>query len=188
MKRTLFAALAVAASASLTGAHAQTAATQDVTLSATVPSYCTIGGSNTPVALTGSITPTNGRVTTAQAFTITGAPGTVVCNANVIVDLKSKNKGLTTIGTPSGSFTNVLHYTASAVLDDGTGTATGTIDTSDAGAVADTYYTAGASSATTAGAFSAGSLTITAAAVATAPSYLMTGTYGDTLTVRLTPQ
>jgi hypothetical protein len=186
MKRLFFAALAVAASATFTGAQAQTVATQDVTLSATVPSYCTIGGSNTPTALTGSITPSNGRVTAAQAFTITGSPGTVICNANVVVDLRSLNAGLTTAGAGGGSFVNVIHYDATAQLNDGTSTVTGTIDTS--AATANTYYAAGTSSATSAGAFSAGTLTISVAAQATAPSYLVPGTYGDTLTVRLTPQ
>lgn len=181
MKKLL--AITALLAASSTSVFAQTPATQEVSLSATVPAFCTIGGNNASSAsVSGVITPTNGQVA-AGTVGLNGTPGTVVCNSNIRVDLKSLNKGLTGPGTSSGSFTNKIHYTASASVNSQT---SASFDTSSSGVSADTYVEGAAYGG---GAFAGGTLTIAVNTLATdTNTYLNPGAYSDTLTVKLTPQ
>lgn len=180
MKKLL--AITALLAASSTSVLAQTAATQDVNLSANVPAFCTIGGVNaaTP-ALTGNVNPqiTNGQVT-GGLLSLSGSPSAVVCNSNVRIDLASEKAGLTGPGTVSPGFTNKIHYSVVATVSDAT---SATFNTS---SVSPTVFVDGTFG--TAGAFTAGSLSIAVTTASTAPDYLLPGAYSDKLTVRLTPQ
>jgi len=178
MKKLIISAAVLAATA--TGALAQTA-TQDVNLSAQVNGFCTIGTSNTGAVLTGTVSPTTNGQVGAGSVTLSGAPGTVVCNTNAAIGIQSLSNGLTGPGSPSGDFINKIHYTATAAIGSASAaiTTTGTV----------TGPTSGTAATTTTGAFSAGSLDIAINTIATASNqYLLPGTYTDTLRITLTPQ
>lgn len=176
MRRFIFGAAVLVATA--TSALAQTA-TQDVNLSATVAGFCTIDGSNTGAARSATVTPTTNGQVAAGSVTITGSDSPVVCNQNTRIQLRSAQAGLTGPGSPTGSFINKIHYTATATAN----AVTESINTTSA--TANVFTSPGTSS--TAGAFS-GVLALSISTLATpSGSYLLPGSYSDTLTVQLTP-
>lgn len=162
-----------------TGAFAQ--ATQDVTITATVPAFCTIDGAATGTANT-AVVPgasiVNGQAITAPV-PLTNAASPSVCNKASTISLSSASAG-NGIVSPSNAasvtstFKNQIQYTASATI----------------GATTATYASSGnvSTPATTAGA-TAANLVIAVATVATPPTtYLLPGTdYSDVLTVTLAP-
>jgi len=164
------------------GALAQTA-TQNITLNATVPGYCTVGGGGT-ASTSATIPVTNGAPNTAQ-ITVAGL-GSVICNENATLTLTTTNGGVTstgttTPGTPPTGFSNRIDYTA--VASYGTNTP--------ASATLLTSGTAGASS-TVSGANTDGASSGLPFSVKITPSTpahtLVAGTaYSDTLSVLLTP-
>lgn len=148
---------------------AQTA-TQNINLNATVADYCTIAGSATGGLQTRTITVNTGIVDTAALSQVTVA--SVVCSKASDVTLTSTNTGLTGPTAPSGSFQDVIHYTAVASY----GGASPSIDTSSSNT--DTDATSGAAS---------GTLTVDITPQANALP-MTTGGYADVLVVTLTPQ
>lgn len=177
MRKFYVAAIAmVAAFVSAGGASAQTA-TQDINLSATVTSYCTIGGSTSPAALSDTIPVSAAGVVTTTAINHTIA--SVVCN-NVTNVLATSLTGAVKLSgaAPSGS-SDIIDYTASATFN----SATSNLDT----ATTPTATSSEAGSlATTTGAGS-GNLTVSITPVQPALP-LAPGGYSDTLRVTLTAQ
>lgn len=170
----IVAALSMAAANS---AFAQ-AATQDVNITATVPKYCTVGGSATPTALNTTIPVSASGVvtTTTQNFTV----NSVVCNTAADVVATSVAGGVRSATAAASGFTNIIDYTGVAAF----GTATSTINTATVPAAAGAE--AGNTAAT--GGATAGNLTISVTPVQPATP-LMAGTdYSDTLRITLTPQ
>lgn len=84
------------------------AASQDIKLSATVQTTCTISASETPAALVWDLTVgADGRVsTTANQFTLP-----VFCNVPSTMSLASSNKGLRG-PSASSNYATVINYTA----------------------------------------------------------------------------
>jgi hypothetical protein len=168
------AALAAVSMMGATQAFAQ-AATQDVSLTATVPKYCNIA---TPPSAAGATRNINinadGSVDTLTAVPNVVAGG-VVCNTASSVQVKSLSGGVTSLTSAPVGFSNKIDYNASAKL--------GTAPT----ATLDTALSPTGTPVSTGGATS-GSLTISVAPKpATAP--LVAGTdYSDTLRVTLTPE
>jgi hypothetical protein len=159
-------------------ADAQTA-TQDINISATVASTCTINNAATGTVDTATIPITlAGSVNTAP-ITPTNAPyANVACNGPSELQLTSLNGGVVNAGSAAG-FAHIIDYTASATWH----SVTATLNTS-------TVATAvGAESGTAqpvATAFS-GSLAVTITPIANVLP-LLQGAYADTLRVTLTPQ
>lgn len=177
-KKLLAAAAAAAVSAACaTGAFAQ-AATQDVQITASVPKFCTVGGSATPSALTTTIpvTSTGNVTTTQQNFTV----NSVTCNTATNVVATSQSGGVKSSATAPSGFTNIIDYSASATF----GSATSTVNTATNPAAAGAE--AGTTGATSGAATGNLQISITPAQPS---SPLVAGTdYSDTLRVTLTPQ
>ncbi len=171
------AATAVVSMAAATGAFAQ-AATQDLNITATVPKFCTIGGSASPSALNTTI-PVNSTgtvTTTAQNFTV----NSVICNVATNVLATSTGGGVKSATTAPSGFTNIIDYTGAASF----GSATSTINTATAPAAAGAE--AGNIAATTGAA--AGNLTISVTPTQPTNPLISATDYADTLRVTLTPQ
>lgn len=108
MKKLLIAAAFVA-----TAATAAQATDQDITLNATVPKFCTIGGSLTPTTLTETIpVNTTGNVVTTPIIKSIGA---ITCNTASTVTLSSLKGGLfdPAVSSAPGGFQNYINYSAS---------------------------------------------------------------------------
>jgi hypothetical protein len=168
------AALAAVSMMGATQAFAQ-AATQDVSLTATVPKYCNIGTPPSAAGATRDIAiNTDGSVDTLTAVPNVVAGG-VSCNTATSVQVKSLSGGVTTGGTAPAGFTNKIDYTASAKL----GTAPS--------ASVDTELSPTGTAVSTGGATS-GSLTISVTPKASATPLVAGTGYADTLRVTLTPE
>lgn len=155
-------------------ATAANATDQNITITASVNTFCSLNGSTS-----------NGSVSTPVTIaTLDGVPGAVsngsntfavVCNAASNVSLTSANQGLTTSASANVPFANKINYTATA-----TGFASATLNTA-TGATTGPIPVPGASAA---------DLTV-AVATPVLPSgtnFLIAGQYADTLTVRVVPQ
>jgi hypothetical protein len=154
------------------------AAQQEIQISATVPSSCTINGASSGVVDTATIGIDASGNVIVSPITPSNAPYVnVVCNAPATLQLKSTQGAVKTAATGSG-FTNIINYQASATWNG----QTATIDTA-------TIATATGQETGTAEPVSAGSgdldVTITPAANA---QPLIGGNYSDSLFVLLTPQ
>lgn len=171
MKKIIAASALLAAMS--TGAFAQ--ATQDVEISATVGKFCTINNAVAGVAVQRSVTVTNGFATAGALSPVT--VGSVVCNTNADVTMASISGGITGPANSNASFTNKIHYTATA--DFGSGTQA-TIASS--GSPAPTTGTSGGAAS--------GDLTVNISVITnTLPAVYDGGTaYSDILRVTLTPQ
>jgi hypothetical protein len=176
-KALIAAAVAAVSMASATGAFAQ-AATQDLNITASVPKFCTVGGSASPAALNTTIpVSSTGTVTTAaQNFTVSS----VTCNVATNVLATSTGGGVKSATSAPSGFTNIIDYTGAATF----GSATSTINTATAPAASGAE--AGNTAATT-GAVS-GSLTISVTPAQPASPLISATDYADTLRVTLTPQ
>ena len=163
--------------AAVSQANAQ-AATQDVNITATVPKYCTIGGTATPAALNTTIpVSSTGSVTTAtQNFTV----NTVVCNVATNVVATSVSGGVKSATAPASGFTNIIDYTGAATF----GSATSTINTATAPAAAGSEA---GNTAATPGA-TAGDLTISVTPAQPSTPLMAATDYSDVLRITLTPQ
>jgi hypothetical protein len=178
MKKIISSFLVGAASLATAGSAFAQAATQDVNITATVPKYCTVGGSATPAALNTTIpvSATGSVTTTTQNFTV----NSVVCNTAADVVATSVGGGVKSATAAAPGFTNVINYTGVATF----GSATSTINTATAPAASGAE--AGNTAAT--GGATAGNLSISVTPAQPA-SPLMAGTdYSDVLRVTLTPQ
>lgn len=159
------------------GANAQVA-TQDITITATVAKFCSIG---TPAAATGTVRPVIIPVTgfgTVGTALITETFANVVCNTPATLLTTSLNGHVLNPAAAPATFTNEIDYTAVATV----GGATSTINTSTNAADAANF--AGSSGVTAAAFSDTLSVAITPQAAA---ATLVTGTYTDTLRVTLTP-
>jgi hypothetical protein len=171
----------LAAIAALAAMHAVSsdaeAASQIITLSATVPGYCTVGGG--PSSTTSATVPITALdLPNTAAIPVTGL-GAVVCNENTQLTLTTTNGGLTGPAAVAG-FSNRIDYTASATYGSGATSTTQALTTNGtAGA------SAGPSTASTMGASNSQSFTVTVTPIAASP--LLAGLYSDTLTVLFTP-
>ena len=176
-QRLLSVLLAVAALFSSGVANAQVTSTQDINLSATVTSYCTIngaGGAATAVNQTIPVTAAGAVNTTPIVSTI----ASVACNNSGTIVAASQSGGVRTVAAAAPGATNIIDYTASAVF----GTGTSNLNT--------------ATVATAAGVETGSTGTITQAAtgnlvVTVTPQTpglpLQPGSYSDILRVTLTP-
>jgi hypothetical protein len=172
----------VAALVAMAGtAQAQGVASQNVNLSANVNGYCTIDGASTGTARSANIATTNGRVASPGNLTLGGADSSVICTSNARIQLTTASGGLTNpTAPPDSNYVNKIHYTATATYNGATETLT-TTDATTAG-----FQTGGA--VTTAGAKTNVPLQLAVSVAATpANKFLVNGSYGDTLTVTLTP-
>ena len=173
-------AAAVMLAATTSSASAQGAVTQDINLSATVTSYCSISGTTS-----GAATAINQTIptTTTGAVTTTAIPvsiGTVLCNKGADIKLSSL-KGALLGPSAAASFQNYINYsatttgfpTAQALVNANVTTGTATVTT---GATVSSNNTP----------FSVtGGVTITPT---TNGSPLVAGSYSDVLTLTVTPQ
>ncbi len=173
-KYLVLAMTAIAALMTASAANAQ--ATQDITINATVASYCTINNITNPTALTATIPVSNGIVNTSL---ISNTVANVACNNSAQVLATSLSGGVTTGGSPNAGTTNIINYTGAATF----GGATSTINTATNPAVG---ANEAATSALTSSAAS-GNLVVTITP-ALPSQLLMPGTYTDTLRVTLTAQ
>lgn len=169
---------AIAALAALAGATAANAqATQDINISATVASYCTIANITNPAALTATIPVTSGVVDTTV---INNNIASVACNRAAQVVASSLSGGVTLGGAADAGTTNIINYTGAATF----GSVTSTINTA---TVATAAGTETGNTATTAGA-ATGTLAVTITPAQPALPLMTGNTYADTLRVTLTPQ
>lgn len=168
--------LAAATFASGTAAQAQTA-TQDINITASVASYCTINNITNPTDLDEVIPVTNGIVDTSV---ISNTIGSVACNSPADVIATSLSGGVTTIAAAEPGTTNIIDYTAVATFSG----ATSTIDTSD---VATAAGSEAGNTATTASA-ATGNLVVTITPAQPAQLLMPSTDYEDTLRVTLTAQ
>ncbi len=160
------------------GADAQVA-TQDITITATVAKFCSVG---TPAAAVGTVRPVTIPITgfgTVGTAVITETFTNVVCNTPATLLTTSLNGHVVNPSAAPATFTNEIDYTAVASV----GGASSTINTSTNAGDATNFN---GSSAVTAAAFS-GTLSV-AITPQTASATLVEGTYTDTLRVTLTPQ
>jgi hypothetical protein len=159
------------------GASAQVA-TQDITITATVAKFCSIG---TPAAATGTVRPVVIPITgfgTVGTALITETFANVVCNTPATLLTTSLNGHVKNPVTAPPTFTNEIDYTAVATV----GGATSTINTS--ANAADVLNFPGSSGVTAAAFSDTLSVAITPQ---TAAATLVAGSYADTLRVTLTP-
>ena len=183
MKIRMLAAVAAAmAMMGAGGAFAQSA-TQNINLSATVAGFCTIDGLASGATRSGTVPASsivNGQATSASVSI--GSDSPAVCNTNTLIQIKSQKNGLTSATAASGSFTNKIHYTATATFNG----ATDTYNTATPSASAGVFDTG---TSTTSGAASGNLAIAVTTQSTTAGSYLVAATdYSDVLTVQLTPQ
>jgi hypothetical protein len=159
------------------GALAQ-AAQQEIQISATVTSSCTINGASTGVVDTATIGIDASGDVIVSPITPTNAPyANVVCNAPSTIQLRSTQGAVKTGATASG-FTNIIDYQASATWNG----QTVTIDTA-------TIASATGQEDGTAEPVSAGSGDLDVTITPEANSQpLIGGSYSDSLFVLLTPQ
>ncbi len=170
------AVLALAALTAASAAQAQTA-TQDINISATVASFCTINSITNPTALTATIPVTNGVVdTTAISNTI----ASVACNSATDVVATSLSGGVTPGGAANAGTSNIIDYTAVATFNG----ASSTIDTSNTATAAGSEP---GNTATTAGA-ATGNLVVSITPAQPALPLMASAAYADTLRVTLTAQ
>jgi hypothetical protein len=158
-------------------AYAQ-AAQQEIQISATVPSSCTINGASTGVVDTATIGIDSSGNVIVSPITPTNSPYVnVVCNAPSTIQLKSTQGAVTTAAAGTG-FQNIIDYQASATWNG----QTATIDTA-------TIPTAAGQETGTAEPVSAGSgdLDVTITPELNSEP-LIGGNYSDSLFVLLTPQ
>ncbi len=168
------ACLAVPAMLIASRAGAQSAM-QDVQITATIASYCTINAVTNPGALTATILVPNGAVDTSI---ISHTVGNVACNTAADVTATSLSGGVTTGGAAASGTTNIIDYTGVAAF----GGATSTINT--ASNAAATGAEAG-NTAATAGA-ATGNLVVSVTPVQPALPLAPSTAYADTLRVTLT--
>jgi hypothetical protein len=180
MRRVLMAAAVLAGLAG--AAEAQGVATQNIELTANVGGYCTIDGTATGAARSGTVLTANGKVASPGPVTLSGSNGQVICTSNAKIQLTTASGGMTGITTPpSTEYTNKIHYTVTASYNGTTETLT-TID-----GMQSNFMTAGTD--TQGGAQTNQPLTLTVTTLATpAGKFLTNGGYSDTITVTLTPQ
>lgn len=159
------------------GAHAQ-AAQQEIQISATVTSSCTINGASTGVVDTATIGIDASGDVIVSPITPTNAPYVnVVCNAPSTLQLRSTEGAVKTAATGTG-FSNIINYQASATWNG----QTATIDTA-------TIATATGQETGTAEPVSAGSGDLDVTITPEANSQpLIGGNYSDSLFILLTPQ
>lgn len=155
-------------------AEAQTA-TQDINITATVSSYCSIDGIANPSALAASIPVTNNVVDTTV---ITSTIANVICNNAADVLATSLSGGVTPGGAPAAGTTNIINYTGAATFAG----ATSTIDT------ATTASASGSEAGNTAATSSAasGNLVVTITPAQPSLPLMASASYADTLRVTLT--
>lgn len=175
MRALIFAAVLVC---TLIRAHAQTA-TQDITITATVNSACTINNLASGTVDTAVInTNANGSVNTTP-ITPTNAPyANVACNGPSNLQLTSLSGGVVN-GSSASGFTNIINYIASATWNG----VTANVNTSTVAAASGPEAGTAQPVAT---AFS-GSLSVTITPLANVLP-LVQGGYSDTLRITLTPQ
>lgn len=177
MRKIIVAAtFAVAALFSAGTANAQTA-TQDINISATVASYCTINNITNPAALTASIPVTNGIVDTTVINTTVAS---VACNNAADVRATSVTGGVTPGGAAASGTTNIIDYTGVATF----GGASSTINTATTATAAGNEL---GNLATTASA-ATGNLTVTITPAQPALPLQPSLAYADTLRVTLVAQ
>lgn len=154
------------------------AAQQEIQISATVTSSCTINGASTGVVDTATIGIDASGDVIVSPITPTNAPYVnVVCNAPSTIQLRSTQGAVKTAATGTG-FTNIINYQASATWNG----QTATIDTA-------TIPTAAGQEAGTAESVLAGSGDLDVTITPEANSQpLIGGNYSDSLFVLLTPQ
>ena len=99
-------------------ANAQTA-TQDINISATVASYCTINNLTTGTVINATIPVTNGVVTTTP---ISNTVASIACNNVADVVATSQSGGVTTGSAAPTGTTNTINYTGAATFDGVTST------------------------------------------------------------------
>lgn len=165
----VFAFIATAGSA-----NAQTA-TQDINITATVASYCTINSITNPAALNEVIPVTNGIVDTTP---IPNTIANVACNNAADVIATSINGGVTTGGAAATGTTNIIDYTGVATF----GGVTSTIDTS---STATASGNEAGNTAVTANA-ATGNLVVTITPAQPSLPLMPSAAYADTLRVTLT--
>ncbi|HEX5470885.1 MAG TPA: hypothetical protein VFW73_03315 [Lacipirellulaceae bacterium] len=160
-----------------TSAYAQ-AAQQEIQISATVLSSCTVNGASNGVIDTATINiDSSGNVIVAPITPDAAPYVNVVCNAPSTIQLRSTEGAVKTAATGSG-FTNIIDYQASATWNG----QTATIDTSTIAAA--TGQETGSAEPVSAG---SGDLDVTITPEANSLP-LIGGSYSDSLFVVLTPQ
>ncbi len=159
--------------------QAQTA-TQDINITATVPTACSINNLATGTAGTATIPVSVAGFVNTTPIMPTGSPfANVACNAASFRQLSSLSGGVVNAGAPPSGFTNIINYTASATWN----SVTANLNTSTVGTATGIETGAQQSVATA----NSGNLTVSITPLA--PSLpLITGAYTDTLRVTLTPQ
>ncbi len=177
MRKYLVAAIMAAAVFSgVTPASAQTA-TQDINITATVASYCTINGITNPGALAAVIPVTNGIVDTSV---IPNTIANVACNNVADVVATSLSGGVTTGGAPNVGTTNIIDYTAVATFSGASSTInTATVATAAGNEAGNTASTASAAT---------GNLVVNITPAQPALPLMPSVAYADTLRVTLTAQ
>lgn len=159
------------------GAYGQ-AAQQEIQISATVTSSCTINGASTGVVDTATIGIDASGDVIVSPITPTNAPYiNVICNAPSTIQLKSTQGAVKNAATGSG-FTNIINYQASANWNG----QTATIDTATIAAA--TGQETGTAEPVSAG---SGDLDVTITPEANSQP-LVGGNYSDSLFIFLTPQ
>lgn len=178
MRTFLLAGIAACASALAGIAHAQTA-TQDIVITATVNSACTINNAATGAPDAATIPILASGLVDVTPITPNAAPyANVACNGPSNLQLTSLSGGVVN-GSPAAGFGNIINYSASATWN----AVSATVNTS-------TLATAAGPEAGTAQpvatAFS-GPLSVTITPIVNALP-LVQGAYSDTLRITLTPQ
>ena len=184
MKTSLkFAAFAVASLTSATGAFAQAAgsASQDVSATASVPSYCQNLTPLTGTAATKSIynTTTGALDTSTQVFTVPG----VTCNTAADVTAISNSNGVKSPTLPAAAptnFSNVINYNATAAF--GTASASVATDGTDGSVTTKTGTAVATGGATT------GNLVISVTPVTPLKPLVAATDYSDKITVMIVPK
>ncbi|MEQ1719274.1 MAG: hypothetical protein ABL907_25355 [Hyphomicrobium sp.] len=148
------------------------------TVNGTVSKSCTIGGVINPADSTATIPVSTAGVVTTTA--IVRSFVSVVCNSLTNVGAESQSGAVARSGAPPSGFTNLINYSASATFSG----ATSTLNTA---TIATATAPESGTIATTASATPSGTLSVTITPQAAA-SRLMSGSYADTLRIRLTAQ
>ena len=169
------AAVALFASFGAGSAFAQSA-TQNITLSATVPGYCTVGGGASATTASATDIPVTNGTPDTSLINVSGL-GAVNCNENIKLTLTSLNGGVLG-GAGVAGYSNRIDYTASATYSGLTQTLTTSGTPGQSSGITAGLSTGGASSSATLG------VTITPI---TPANVLLPGAYSDTLAVLLTP-
>lgn len=177
MRRSILIVVTFAAAAACAVSALAQGSGQSTDISAQVPSYCRIGGTMNPAALSTTI-PVSGLGvvdTTPQVFRV----NQVVCNTSTTVVATSVDGGLKSATKSGAAFTNIINYRATARL----GTARSTINT---GTLKGASSTEVGNAASTSGAVK-GNLRITIRPTAPASPLVAGADYQDTLRITLTP-